>query len=424
MKQEVSSETYFEQACTLLPGGVNSPVRAFHHVNRTPVYFSRAKGPFLFDVEGRQYVDFCLAFGPHLLGHGHPEVIGTVKEQLERGTSFGACHPQEITLAQKLISAYPFFDKVRLVSSGTEAVMTALRLARGFTGRDGILKFEGCYHGHSDNLLVKSGSSVAGLPESSSKGVGRSAIQDTIVARLDQKDSIEEAFRKRGKDIAAVIVEPIPANFGLWIPSANDLSWLMDLAHEHGALLIFDEVITGFRLGLSGACGYFDLQPDLVVTGKVLGGGFPLAAVIGPKKIMDRLAPAGDVYQAGTMAGNILSVSAGNAVLDILLREQPYQRLEQETSFLAKALTDILQRSAPVQVHHVGSLFWVQFGTGDCFPPNVDEHAKRKYSEFFSFCLGQGIYLPPSPYEVGFLSTAHSHEILESVVEKLIRWKK
>ncbi len=257
----MKSSELFERAKKVIPGGVSSPVRAFRHVDRPPVYFSHAEGPYLFDVEGNRYIDFCLSFGPHLLGHAAPTIAKVVAEQVKRGTSFGACHPKEVELAEQILRSYPFLQKVRLVNTGTEAVMTAVRLARGFTGRQKVLKFEGCYHGHSDGFLAKAGSGVADLAEATSQGVPGSLVHDTIIARYDDLSTVEAAFAQFGTEIAAVLVEPIPANEGLWIPSHDHIKKLVDLAKSKGALVIFDEVISGFRLGLGGATAYYVFRP-------------------------------------------------------------------------------------------------------------------------------------------------------------------
>ncbi len=418
-----NSKELFAKACEVIPGGVSSPVRAFKHVGTTPIYFNRAKGPFLYDVDGKEYIDFCMAFGPHILGHSPDNVIGVIQEQARRGLAFGACHPKEIILANLILKSYPFLQKVRLVTSGTEAVMTAIRLARGFTGRSKILKFEGCYHGHSDGLLAKSGSGVAETTEADSKGVPSSIVSDTVIARYDDLASIKKAFDSNPNQIAALIVEPIAANYGLWIPKYEHVKAVVQLAKENGALVIFDEVITGFRVGLAGATGFFDLKPDLVTLGKVIGGGLPLAAVVGRSEIMDTLAPSGSVYQAGTMAGNVLAAAVGIEVIEELFRRRPsWLRWDNECEAFAKELEKRLSKLTQVQVISLGSIFWIHFGApSTSFPPTLTSEGIRQYSDFFRRALEQGVYLAPSPYEVGFVSFAHTPDVLNQTLERLER---
>jgi glutamate-1-semialdehyde 2,1-aminomutase len=415
------SEELFKEASQMIPGGVNSPVRSFKHVGITPVYFERAEGPYLFDVDGKQYVDFCLSFGPHILGHGNPGVVRAVTEQAKKAMSFGACHPKEVELARWVLKAYPFLERVRLVNSGTEATMTAVRIARGATNRAKIIQFEGCYHGHSDGFLAKAGSGVAMLSESSSKGVPAAIVKDTLNAKYDSLDSVKALFAAYPEQIAAIILEPVPANHGLRIPAREHLKSLIEIAHANGALVIFDEVISGFRLGLAGASGYYDLQPDIVTLGKILGGGLPCAAIAGRKEILDHLAPLGSVYQAGTLSGNPLATAAGCAVMEQLFANPPYAGFEFACTAFAEGLREILARSGPVQIPHIGSIFWIQFGEAkdEAFPPAISPESAQRYAEFFKKALAAGIYFSPSPYEVGFLSTEHTPEVLSGVLEKL-----
>ncbi|MBY0371755.1 glutamate-1-semialdehyde 2,1-aminomutase [bacterium] len=417
MKQE-QSLAWFERASRLIPGGVNSPVRSFKHVGRAPVYFERAQGPYLFDVDGNRYTDFCLAFGPHLLGHTAPAVVAAITEQVQKGMTYGACHPGEVRLAEWILKAYPFFDKVRLLNSGTEAVMTAVRLARGFTGRPKVIQFEGCYHGHSDGLLAKAGSGVAFLGESSSQGVPASIVQETLVCRYDDFSSLQHAFEAHPGQIAAVILEPVAANHGLWVPSREALQNILSLARQNGALVIFDEVICGMRLGFHGASGFFDLQPDLVTLGKVIGGGMPVAAVVGRSEVLSHLAPAGSVYQAGTLSGNPLGVAAGCAVFEQVYESSLYEDLAKSTREFVGELAEILGDRAVVR--SVASLFWIHFGNpGEAFPLEVSDSAREQYAAFFRSALDQGVYLPPSPYEVGFLSKAHTPEVLKDALARI-----
>jgi glutamate-1-semialdehyde 2,1-aminomutase len=414
------SQELFARASRCIPGGVNSPVRSFRHVGIPPIYFESAEGPFLRDVDGKKYVDFCLSFGPHILGHSNPAVVAAIREQAGRATSFGACHAREVELAEWVLKAYPFLQRVRLVNSGTEATMTAVRVARGFTGRNKIIQFEGCYHGHSDGFLAKAGSGVAELSESSSQGVPPAVVQDTLIARFGDLPTVEAHFAAHPGAIAAVILEPVPANHGLQVPTREFLQGLIALAHRHGALVIFDEVISGFRLGLSGASGYFDLQPDLVTLGKILGGGLPLAALAGKEAILDRLAPVGGVYQAGTLSGNPLATAAGCAVMQQLFAEPPYAAFEFACTAFAEGLKPILAAQGEAQVKHIGSIFWIHFGEMPAgFPVAISPESSRQYAAFFRKALEAGVYLPPSPYEVGFLSVAHTPEVLSGVLEKL-----
>lgn len=412
------SRLLFQQAIKLIPGGVNSPVRSFKNVGREPIYFDRGEGPYLYDVDGNTYIDFCSSFGPLILGHSHPSVVSALINQATKATTFGACHPQEVKLAELILLGYPYLQQVRLLNSGTEAVMTAIRIARGATGRPKILKFEGCYHGHSDGLLAKSGSGIADLAESSSSGVPRSIVSETVIARFDSITSIEKAFKQYGSEIAAVILEPIPANEGLWIPLSAQLEEICMLARLHGALIIFDEVISGFRFGPSGASGYFNLKPDLVTLGKIIGGGLPLAACVGTKTLMSQLAPIGQVYQAGTLSGNPLATAAGIAVLTELLKNPPYEMLAKRTQrFIGRLKEEVLPEWDFAQM---GSVFWMSRSKiNRSFPPDITADDKKSYATFFVKALEAGVYFAPSPFEVGFVSTAHTNEVLDASVEKL-----
>jgi glutamate-1-semialdehyde 2,1-aminomutase len=414
------SEALFERAKKLIPGGVNSPVRSFKHVGTAPVYFAKGEGAYLIDVEGNRYIDFCLAFGPHLLGHGSKPLVSALHAQVDKATTFGACHPKEIELAEWAIRAYPFLDQVRMVNSGTEAVMTAVRLARGATGRSKIVQFEGCYHGHSDGFLAKAGSGLADLSESTSRGVPASIVAETLVARLDDLEGLQRLFETHPGQIACVLLEPMPANNGLWLPSKAHLETVIRMARENGALVIFDEVISGFRVGLSGVCGLYDLAPDLVTLGKILGGGLPAAAVLGKRAVMELLAPVGGVYQAGTLSGNPMATAAGCAVMETLFANPPYAVLESRTAAFVERLRTVL--SGVAEVRTVASLFWIHFGAIDsAFPPEISSASRSAYSAFFRKALKEGIYLPPSPYEVAFLSTEHTDSVLDSALEKIER---
>lgn len=412
------SEEYFERAKKVIPGGVNSPVRSFKHIGSAPVYFERAEGPYLFDVDGNKYIDFCLAFGPHLLGHCSAPVVNAIKKQVDRATTFGACHPKELELAEWAVKAFPFLDQVRMVNSGTEAVMTAVRLARGFTGRSKIIQFDGCYHGHSDGFLAKAGSGLKDLSESTSRGVPASIVAETLVARMDDLEGLEKLLELHAGQVACVLLEPMPANNGLWLPSREHLEAIIRLSQRHGAVVIFDEVISGFRVGLSGVSGMYDLKPDLVTLGKIMGGGLPAAAIVGRKEIMELLAPVGSVYQAGTLSGNPMATAAGCAVMETLFDAPPYEMLQKRTeSFVARLRESLGDRG---EIRSVASLFWIHFGKIDAaFPPALSPESRCSYAGFFRKALAQGVYLPPSPYEVAFLSTTHTPEVLDEAVQRL-----
>lgn len=416
----IKSHSLFEKAKKVTPGGVHSPVRSFKHVGMDPIYFEKAEGPYLFDVDGNRYLDFCLSFGPHLLGHSHPKIVKVIQEQAARATSFGACHPLEVALSEKVLEFYPFLDKVRLVNSGTEAVMTAVRAARGATGRSKIIVFDGCYHGHSDGLLAKAGSGVAELSEASSQGIPPSVVKETLIARLDDLATVSNFFKKYPNDIAAILMEPIPANNGLYLTPQSDIDLIEKMAKDNGTLLIFDECISGFRVSAQGACGYYQKTPDLVTMGKIVGGGLPLAAVAGKKSVMDQLAPEGSVYQAGTLSGNPLAVGAGLAALTEIQAQNPYPEIEKNTKEFVASLQALVSRFYPLALRQVGSLFWMEFGKcSQSFPPRIEKEEKKLYTDFFKRALAAGIYFAPSPYEVSFVSSTHSKTVLNEALERL-----
>lgn len=407
----MKSEALFDRAKQVMPGGVNSPVRAFGAVGQTPRFISRAEGQHIYDADGRQYLDYVCSWGPMILGHGHPLVRERVEEAVRDGLSFGAPTEREVLLAELVCSLAPNVEQVRMVNSGTEAVMSALRLARGFTGRDKLIKFAGCYHGHSDSMLVKAGSGVltAGVPDS--LGVPAAVAADTLTAVYNDLASVERLFAENPDGVAAVIVEPVAANMGVVPPEEGFLQGLRRLCDENGALLIFDEVITGFRLALGGAQEYYGVRADLVTYGKIIGGGMPVGAYGGRRDIMSFVAPEGAVYQAGTLSGNPVAMAAGLAQLS-LLRDQPelYARLEKAGEALAEGLRGIAARQGlPVTVNQVGSLLCVFF-TGD--PVRSYGDAKRcdtaAFAAYFSRMLSRGIYLAPSQFEAMFLSAAHT----------------
>ena len=398
------SEALFARARKYIPGGVNSPVRAFQSVGGTPPFIARAQGSRIFDEDDNEYIDYVCSWGPQVLGHRPDSVMEAIRKALEIGTSFGAPTGREVQLAELIGECVPSIEMVRLVSSGTEAVMSALRVARGFTGRDLIVKFEGCYHGHVDSLLVKAGSGMATLGISGTAGVPASFAATTIVLPYNSVEAVEEAFRLRGKQIAAVIVEPVVGNMGCIAPQPGFLEALRRITQEHGALLIFDEVMTGFRLSLGGAQQLYGVKPDLTTLGKIIGGGLPMAAYGGRAAIMNNVAPVGPIYQAGTLSGNPVAVSAGIAMLSYLLKHpEVYDILEERTAQLTAYVPE------GMTVNRVGSMFTFFFTHGP-----VTDYASAKlsdtvaFSRFFHFMLDRGIYLAPSQFEAGFVSTAHT----------------
>ncbi|MBI3681495.1 MAG: glutamate-1-semialdehyde 2,1-aminomutase [Acidobacteria bacterium] len=407
------SEALFERARKVIPGGVNSPVRAFRGVGGTPRFIRCGEGSRLIDEDGNSYIDYVGSWGPLLLGHRHPQVIDALREVLEVGTSFGAPTEREIELAELIRQAVPSMEMVRLVNSGTEATMSALRLARGYTGRELIIKFEGCYHGHVDNLLVKAGSGMATLAISDTVGVPASFAAATIALPFNNADVVEQAFRAHGSDIAAVIVEPVVGNMGCVPPLPGYLEALREITARHGALLIFDEVMTGFRLAFGGAQQIYGIRPDLTTLGKVIGGGLPIGAYGGRADILAKVAPSGPVYQAGTLSGNPLAVSAGLAML-LYLQAHPevYNQLDRRSAELCA------DPPAGMTVNRAGSMFTFFFTAG----PVVDwETAKKadtaRYARFFHWMLEQGVYLAPSQFEAGFVSAAHTGEDITRTVE-------
>jgi glutamate-1-semialdehyde 2,1-aminomutase len=405
-----SAELY-ERACRVIPGGVSSPVRAFRAVGGTPLFIARALGAQVFDADGRSYLDFVGSWGPLIAGHAHPAVIAALTEALTRGTTYGAPCAAEVELAERVVASYPAAEQVRFVSSGTEAVMSAIRVARAFTGCDVIVKFAGCYHGHADHLLVAAGSGLATFGRPSSAGVPEAFTALTRVLPLDDEAAVAALFAREGARIAAVIIEPVPANHGLLPQRPEFLATLRRLTSQHGALLIFDEVISGFRLGRGGAAELTGITPDLVTFGKVIGGGMPVGAFGAARKIMARLAPDGDTYQAGTLSGNPVAMTAGLATLDLLVRESGWQRLEARGAELERLLRPVLaQAPFPLHLVRVGSLFWISFHEAGAprTAATLTERESVRYAALFHGMLDRGIYLPPSAYEACFLSLAHS----------------
>ncbi len=416
-----SAELY-ERACRVIPAGVSSPVRAFRAVGGTPLCIARGAGAQVFDVDGRSYLDFVGSWGPLIAGHAHPAVIAALTEALARGTTYGAPCAAEVELAERVVSSYPAAEQVRFVSSGTEAVMSAIRVARAFTGRDLIVKFAGCYHGHADHLLVAAGSGLATFGRPSSAGVPQAFTACTRVLPLDDEALAAELFRREGAAIAAVIIEPIPANHGLLLQRREFLETLRRLTSAHGALLIFDEVISGFRLGRGGAAELLGIAPDMATFGKVIGGGMPVGAFGGARRIMARLAPDGDTYQAGTLSGNPVAMAAGLATLDLLVRERGWERLEARGAELEQLLHPVLL-DAPFPLHLVraGSLFWLSLHEGGAprTAQALGAAASERFARLFHAMLERGIYLPPSAYEACFLSLAHSSADLARFAQAL-----
>ncbi|MGE4348756.1 MAG: glutamate-1-semialdehyde 2,1-aminomutase [Candidatus Berkiella sp.] len=413
------SQTLFEKAKTVIPGGVNSPVRSFKGVNSTPIFFSKANGAHLYDVDGKSYIDFIGSWGPMILGHQHPAVLESVRSTLQDCMSFGAPCPQEVELANLICALIPSIEKVRMVSSGTEATMTAIRLARGYTGRDKIIKFEGCYHGHNDSLLVKAGSGALTLGQPSSPGIPSSLTKHTLNLPFNDKEKLYEVFSQNGENIAAVIIEPIAGNVGCIPADTEFLMALRKLCDAYGAVLIFDEVITGFRVGLTGAQGHYNITPDLTTLGKIIGGGMPVGAVGGKAAIMDHLAPIGPVYQAGTLSGNPVAMSAGIATLTQLQQPDFYKHLQEKTEFFVNALsTQAKEYDIPLVINAVTgifSLFFSKEAKVNSFEQAMTTNVTQ-FQHVYHVLLEKGVYLGPSAYECAFLSSAHDQTVLDEAL--------
>ncbi|MBW1712512.1 MAG: glutamate-1-semialdehyde 2,1-aminomutase [Deltaproteobacteria bacterium] len=413
------SEEIFQAACRIIPGGVNSPVRACQSVEATPRIVSHGQGGRIFDLDGCAYVDLVSSWGPLILGHAHRAVVQAVNEAAAKGMSFGAPTEAELTLAQKIVEALPSMDMVRLVNSGTEACMSAVRLARGVTGRSKVVKFDGCYHGHADTLLVAAGSGLATLGIPGSPGVPPAVAQETLSLPFNDLERVEEVFAKRGQEIACLIVEPVAGNMGLVKPKPGFLEGLRAITKKHGALLIFDEVITGFRVGWTGAQGLFKIDPDLTCLGKIIGGGLPVGAFGGKAEYMRRLAPEGDIYQAGTLSGNPLATAAGAATLEVLSHPQVYQDLEQKTALVFDGLVaSAKEAGVPVSGARVGSMFGLFFTDQEVFDYASAKTADTaRYAQYWRSMLEAGVWLAPSQFEVAFLSTAHTQEEMDHVLD-------
>ncbi len=412
------SEKLFAEALQYIPGGVNSPVRAFRAVGGNPFFVNRASGSKVWDVDGNELIDYVCTWGPAILGHAHPKIISAVKKAAEFGTSFGVPNPLEVTMAKLICELVPSVKKVRMTSSGTEACMSAIRLARGFTRRDKIVKFDGCYHGHVDSLLVKAGSGALTFGQPDSAGVPAAFTSHTIVAPFNDEEAVKEIFAANKNQIAGIIVEPVPGNAGLYLPRIGFLEFLQEITMENGALLIFDEVMTGFRLARGGAQERFGISPDLSCFGKVIGGGLPVGAFGGRAEIMDYLAPLGPVYQAGTLSGNPIAMAAGIANLEELQSGDAYAKLEKLGEQLAAGMKDAAKSAnIPMQFNHCGSMFCGYF-TGEPVHNVADamRSDRERFKKFFHGMLDEGIYLAPSQFESGFLSTAHTAEDIAQTI--------
>ena len=413
------SRDLFSQARQVIPGGVNSPVRAFKSVGRDPVFVARADGCQIFDVDGKSYIDYVGSWGPMILGHAHPEVIAAIKDAADRGTSFGAPTENEVLLAQKIVQGVPSVEMVRLVNSGTEAVMSAIRVARAYTGKDKILKMAGCYHGHDNSMLVKAGSGAITLGIPDSPGVPAALAQLTLTVPYNDLAAVEQVLRKEAGQIACLIVEPVAGNMGVIPPAPGYLQGLRDLTSQYGVLLIFDEVITGFRLAFGGAQSVYGVIPDMTCLGKIIGGGLPVGAYGGKRQIMEIVAPSGPVYQAGTLSGNPLAVAAGLKTLELLEDDAVYAHIDQITGQLCRGLQDQLQEfRIPCQLNRVGSLFTLFFTQKKVTDYDSAKSADtERFSRYFRVMLEEGIYLPPSQFEALFVSMAHTEREVEKTLE-------
>ncbi|MCS6998215.1 MAG: glutamate-1-semialdehyde 2,1-aminomutase [Aquificaceae bacterium] len=413
----------FQRAKSLMPGGVSSPVRAFKAVGGEPILVARAQGSRLWDVEGKEYIDFLMSWGPLILGHAHPAVVSAVSEQAQKGLSYGLTNIHEITLAELVVSSMPSVEMVRFVSSGTEATMSAIRLARGYTGRRYVVKFDGCYHGHGDALLVSAGSGVATLGIPGTPGVPEEVARLTLVVPYNDVEALEEVFRRYGEEIACVIVEPVAGNMGVVLPKEGFLEAIRDITRSYGALVICDEVITNFRLSKGGAQELFDRDPDITCMGKIIGGGMPLGAYGGRREVMEKVAPEGPVYQAGTLSGNPLSMVAGIATLRELFRLNPYEELERLTKKLTSGIGEVLSRKGIAhRINQIASMFTIFFTEKEVYDYQTAKSSDRElFGRFFRLLLKEGVLIPPAQFEAWFLSTAHTEEDIDLALERIER---
>ncbi|MDB4661593.1 glutamate-1-semialdehyde 2,1-aminomutase [Gammaproteobacteria bacterium] len=409
----------FEQAKSLMPGGVNSPVRAFKNINGNPIFFEKAQGAYIFDADGNKYIDYIGSWGPMIMGHSHPEIVNAIKKQAELGTSYGAPTSLESSVAELIIKNVPSIEKIRMVNSGTEATMSAIRLARGFTNRDKIIKFDGCYHGHVDSLLIKAGSGVLtfGLPDS--PGIPEDLAKHTITCPYNDSAAFIEVFNSVKDDLAAVIVEPIAGNMG-FVPGTEEfLQTLRSYTESNNSLLIFDEVMSGFRVSLGGAQEIFNITPDITALGKVIGGGLPVGAFGGKKEIMDYLAPEGPVYQAGTLSGNPLAMAAGSTLINLLIDNNPYKKLEEKAKLMLEGMYEIMSSAGiPFSTNQIGGMFGFFFS--EELPSNINDVSKtndQAFSTFINACIKNGIYFAPSKYEAGFISSMHEDKEINDTLD-------
>ncbi len=412
------SQRLFKKAQELMPGGVNSPVRAFKAVGGNPLFIQKAKGSKIYDVDGNEYIDYVLSWGPLILGHAHPDIVKALKKATERGTSYGAPTQLEIELAELVLKTYPSMDMVRMVNSGTEATMSAIRVARGFTGRDKTIKFEGCYHGHADGLLVRAGSGATTFGVPDSPGVPKSYAQETITLPFNDVEALKNVINEEWKSIACVIIEPVVGNIGCVLPVPGFLETLRELTKKNGIILIFDEVMTGFRVSFGGAQAYYGIKPDMTCLGKVIGGGLPVGAYGGRKDIMSMVSPLGPVYQAGTLSGNPLAMTAGIETIKILSKGKTYKKLEHVSCLLEKGLTDAAKMAGvKTKFYRAGTMFCTYFTETDVIDYKTAKTSDTsKFSRFFSGILKKGINLAPSQFEAGFISLAHTEKDVEKTV--------
>jgi glutamate-1-semialdehyde 2,1-aminomutase len=419
MRSRVKSEAAFGIAKSLFPGGVNSPVRAFKSVGGSPIFFQKGAGSHVWDIDGNEYIDYCCSWGPLILGHAPARVVAAVTEAVANGSSFGAPTLLENELATLILENHRFIEKIRFVSSGTEAAMSAIRLARGYTGRDKIIKFEGCYHGHVDSLLVKAGSGLATLGTSDSAGIPEAYAKETIVLPLNDIEAVKQAVQTYKNQIAVIAIEPIPANNGLLIQDVQFLRDLRTICTEEGIVLLFDEVISGFRVGFEGAAGYYGIQPDVMAFGKIIGGGMPVGAYASSAEIMSKVSPEGPVYQAGTLSGNPVAMAAGIAQLKECLKPGFYENLKAKTDYMVQAINDYAKsKSYGFHIFSVGSIFWLSFGFAESVRSMREINAEevKHFAPLHAALIEEGVYLGPSGYEVGFISDAHSKEDLDRTI--------
>ncbi len=419
MNKIEKSIALFDQAKSLMPGGVNSPVRAFKNINGNPIFFEKAQGAYLFDADGNKYIDYIGSWGPMIMGHSHPDIVNAIKKQAELGTSYGAPTGLESDVAELIIKNVSSIEKIRMVNSGTEATMSSIRLARGFTNRDKIIKFDGCYHGHVDSLLIKAGSGVLtfGLPDS--PGIPEDLAKHTITCPYNDISAFIEIFNSVKDDLAAVIVEPIAGNMG-FVPGTEEfLQTLRSYTESNNSLLIFDEVMSGFRVSLGGAQEIFNIKPDITALGKVIGGGLPVGAFGGKKEIMDFLAPEGPVYQAGTLSGNPLAMAAGSTLLKLLIENNPYKKLEENAKLMLEGMNEIMSSAGiPFSKNQIGGMFGFFFS--EDLPLNINDVSKtndKTFSMFINACIKNGIYFAPSKYEAGFISSMHSNKEIDETLD-------